>query len=276
MDISNIARKAVKAGCIAAGLGALLVAPGQVSEVQKAPFKGRNFAHRGLHTEDGMIPENSLEAFRRAVSAGYGIELDVQLSSDGRVMVFHDDDLDRVCGVSGKIWDRTYRELREMRLNGTDSVIPTLHEVLETVKGKVPLIVELKTGPRNKELCKKTCAILTAYKGDFCIESFNPLIVGWFRMNAPEILRGQLATVTAEYGAKTPKPVAFALSNGLTNIIARPQFIAYSLHDRPLGIRVSEMMGAMRVGWTSHGEENEKGRDAVIFEFYRPKTHYRK
>jgi glycerophosphoryl diester phosphodiesterase len=275
MEFSNVARKLVKAGIAAAGLGALLVAPGQATDVQKAPFKGRNFAHRGLYTEDGIIPENSLEAFRRAVSAGYGIELDVQLSSDSRVMVFHDDDLDRMCGVSGKIWDRSYDELRELRLNGTESYIPTLHEVLEVVAGKVPLIVELKNGPKNTELCKKTCAILTQYRGDFCIESFNPMIVGWFRMNAPEILRGQLATSVEEYGTKTAKPVAFALSNGLTNIIARPHFIAYSLGERPVGIKLSELMGAMKVGWTSHGEENEKGRDAVIFEFYRPKTHFR-
>ena len=191
-------------------------------------------------------------------------------------MVFHDDDLDRVCGASGKIWDRTYDELRELRLNGTDSYIPTLHEVLGAVRGKVPLIVELKNGPRNRELCEKTCAILTAYKGDYCIESFNPLIVGWFRLNAPEILRGQLATSAGEYDSKTTKPVAFALSNGLTNIIARPHFIAYSLDERPIGIKVSEMMGAMKVGWTSHDENNEKGRDAVIFEYYRPKTHFQK
>lgn len=90
-----------------------MLAPGYASKRQKAPFIGVNFAHRGLHTEDKRVPENSLEAFRLAAEAGYGIELDVQLSKDGRVVVFHDDTLDRVCGVRGRVDDYKYDELKK-------------------------------------------------------------------------------------------------------------------------------------------------------------------
>ena len=87
----------------AAALPLFLLAPGRATKRQKAPFMGRNFAHRGLHSRDMSVPENSLEAFRLAAKAGYGIELDVQLSKDGQVVVFHDDTLDRVCGVHARV-----------------------------------------------------------------------------------------------------------------------------------------------------------------------------
>jgi len=259
---------------VLAGAGAaLLLAPGYASKKQKEPFTGRNFAHRGLHSEDKSVPENSLEAFDRAASAGYGIELDVQLSKDGQVVVFHDDDLKRVCGVEQRVDEVDYAELKEMKLCGTEHTVPLFTTVLDTVNGRSPLIVELKTGKRNEELCKKTCEILAGYKGNYCIESFDPRIVGWFRKNAPEIVRGQLAMPAKEY--KNKKPLPFILSHVLTNIIARPHFIAYKIGPRPLAVRLSELMGAMKVGWTSLDKSSEIGRDAVIFEFYTPEVFYK-
>ena len=93
--------------------------------------------------EDG-IPENSLPAFRRAVEAGYGIELDLHLTTDGQLVVFHDDTLDRVCGVSGRVDESSYPELQQLRLSGTDETIPLFSQVLEVVAGKIPMIVEVK------------------------------------------------------------------------------------------------------------------------------------
>ncbi|MBR6381045.1 MAG: glycerophosphodiester phosphodiesterase, partial [Lachnospiraceae bacterium] len=136
-----------------------LLFPGHASRKKRAPFWGRNFAHRGLFLKDQSVPENSLEAFRRAVAGGYGMELDVQLSKDGQVVVFHDDTLERVCGVKKRVDALTFAELRELRLYSTEEQIPLFSEVLETVGGKTPLIVELKNGPRNRELCEKTCAL---------------------------------------------------------------------------------------------------------------------
>ena len=100
-------KKTARMLCIGAAAAAaaplFLIAPGAATRRQKAPFYGLNFAHRGLHSRDKAVPENSLEAFRLAAEAGYGIELDVQLSKDGQVVVFHDNTLDRVCGVHGRV-----------------------------------------------------------------------------------------------------------------------------------------------------------------------------
>ena len=263
-------------GAAAVILPVFLTAPGRAGKRQKAPFFGRNFAHRGLHSPDKSVPENSLEAFRLAAEAGYGAELDVQLSKDGQVVVFHDDTLDRVCGVHGRVDEFGFEELQQMRLCGTAHRIPLFQEVLNTVRGRGPLIVELKNGRRNRELCEKTYALLENYQGEACIESFNPLIVAWFRIHGRDLVRGQLASPMAEYTKDgRSKAQAFVLSRTLLNFLARPQFIAYKICFRPLTVRLSELLGAMKVGWTSHAAENEKGRDAVIFEFYRPELRYK-
>jgi len=277
-SFSQKLRKAALIGsgaAIAAGLPVFLLAPGAVTKRQKAPFFGRNFAHRGLHCEDRSVPENSLEAFRLASRAGYGAEMDVQLTKDGQVVVFHDDTLDRVCGVHARVDEKSYDELKLLRLCGTDQRIPLLTEVLELYGGRGPLIVELKTGPRNRELCEKTYAILSDYPGEVCIESFNPMIVRWFRLHGKDLVRGQLAAQTWEYGDTVAKPTAFLLSHCLLNFLSRPQFIAYHTGYRPLSTRLSEAMGAMRFCWTSHNERAERRRDGVIFEFYRPQLRFK-
>jgi glycerophosphoryl diester phosphodiesterase len=257
------------------GLPFLFLAPGHAGK-RKEPFYGRNFAHRGLHSEDRTVPENSLAAFRLAVEAGYGMELDVQLSKDGKVVVFHDDTLDRVCGVHARVDELDYSELSKLRLCGSDESIPLFSEVLELVEGKEPIIVELKTGKRNKELCEKTHGLLKAYKGKTCIESFNPFIVMWFGIHSPELLRGQLSQRPADFRDGGIKgATAFVLGNTLLNIFARPHFIAYRIGPRPITVRFSEWLGAMPVGWTSREPASEKGRDAVIFEFYRPEIRYK-
>lgn len=260
----------------AAALPVLMAAPGGASKRQKAPFYGANFAHRGLHSRDKSVPENSLAAFRLAAEDGYGAELDVQLSKDGQVVVFHDDTLDRVCGVHGRVDEFTFEELQQMRLCGTAERIPLFSEVLDVIRGRGPLIVELKNGRRNRELCEKTYALLEGYRGEACIESFNPLIVAWFRFHGKDLVRGQLAAPMDEYTKDgRGKVQAFLLSRCLLNFLSRPQFIAYKIVRRPLPVRVSELLGAMKVGWTSHEPRNEKRLDAVIFEFYKPRLRYK-
>ena len=108
------------AAVLLASVPLFMLAPGRVTKRQRAPFQNVNFAHRGLHSRDKSVPENSLEAFELASRAGYGIELDVQLSKDGQVVVFHDDDLKRVCGVDCRVDEKTYAELTELRLCGTE------------------------------------------------------------------------------------------------------------------------------------------------------------
>jgi len=254
----------------AAALTAYLVAPGRATHAQKAPFQNRSFAHRGLHTPDRSVPENSLAAFRSAADQGYGVELDVHLSADDQVVVFHDDDLRRMCSVPGQIEDFTLAELRCFRLAHTQEQIPLLTEVLAVIDGRTPIILELKRGRRNALLCEKVLQILSGYQGDVCIESFDPFIVFWFRLHAPWILRGQLSCPSRDLVGSVGKGAAFLLGNLLTNAAARPQFVAWSTAKKPLTARLCDRLGAMKVVWTCRDRSREAQNDAVIFEFCRP------
>ncbi|MBE6724735.1 MAG: glycerophosphodiester phosphodiesterase [Ruminococcaceae bacterium] len=258
----------------AAGAAALpfwLLAPGKPSKEEMAKFTGRFYAHRGLYEEDQSVPENTIGAFRRAVEWGYGIELDVQLSKDGFAVVFHDDDLLRACGDSRRVNDVTWDELKTMRLFGTRKTMPLFRDVLTVADGRVPLLVELKSGPRNAELCRSVYAILRDYDGDACIESFDPRIVAWFRRHDPARIRGQLAMPPKDYlGEGRGRMEGVLLGNTLLNAAARPHFINYKIGDTPAPVKLSESMGAALFGWTSQESGDAEGYDAVVFEFYRP------
>lgn len=255
-----------------------LIQPGRVRPGQLAPFSGWNYAHRGLFSKDQTVPENSLPAFEAAVAAGYGMELDVQLSKDGHVVVFHDDTLPRATGVEGRVDAYDLEELQKMPLFGTQHTMPLFSDVLAVIGGKTPLIVELKSGPRNAELCRKTLELLRGYEGAYCVESFDPTVVAWFRKNAPDILRGQLADDYASYRPNSAPALAFALSNCLGNCIARPQFIAWGPGKKPVLVRLAEAFGPMKVFWTAHDSMDVAGLEAefdgVIFEHYTPNPRY--
>ncbi len=279
--LSGILGPATKEGLLVAGISAAaagiaalpfwLLAPAKAKEDDRNRFIGRYYAHRGLYEEDQSIPENSLAAFKRAVEWGYGIELDVQLSSDGFAVVFHDDDLLRACADPRKVNDVSWDELKTMRLFGTRKGIPLFREVLRLINGKVPIIVELKSGPRNTELCRSVHAIFRDYEGDACVESFDPRILSWFRRNDPKRIRGQLAQQPLFYREDGMNAVSSLLLGGtLLNVMARPHFIAYRIGEKPASVRLSESMGAMRFGWTSREEGDAEGFDSVIFEYYRP------
>jgi glycerophosphoryl diester phosphodiesterase len=276
MGRSNGARIFGKALTGAVALTVFLVAPYRPGRQKTQPFKGRNFAHRGLHTKDKKIPENSIAAFNAAADAGYGIELDVQLSGDGRVVVFHDATLNRVCGVDSRVDEKSYAELQEIPLEGSNQTIPLFLDVLKCIGGRVPLIVELKTGKHNRELCRKTQDILSSYSGPVCVESFDPRIVCWFRIHAPQYMRGQLSCPKEDYKPQYPDSVSFILSNCLLNFLGRPNFISYKIGPKGFFVRLAELLGAVRVCWTSHAAGvNERKNDMVIFEYYHPPLSFR-
>ena len=255
-----------------------LIMPARSTKAQRAPFSGRTFAHRGLFTKDQSVPENSIAAFCAAVGSGYGVELDVQLTRDKQVVVFHDDDLKRVCGVDARVDAYSFDELQTLSLLNTSERIPLFTEVLATIDGKIPMIVELKSGGDWKTLCPKTLELLRGYRGEYCVESFHPLLVRWFYLNAPEILRGQLSEA-ARYSRKgLPLYQAIMMSRLFTNILAHPQFIAYRVGPKCLSVRLCEWFGAMRVCWTSHPTDDHakltRQNDAIIFEHYLPQTHF--
>lgn len=209
-----------------------------------------DYAHRGLW--NGQYPENSLPAFARATDLGFGIELDIQLTADKKIVVFHDYDLTRMCGESKKISELTYSELCEYRLGGTAFGIPTLAEVLKLVDGRVPLLIELKGENANTELCKRAVTLLDKYQGAFSVESFNPLLLQWFKKYRPRYARGQLVTKVTKKTRKGSVLVGFALTNMLTNVISRPDFIAVDgkIRKRPMIFICERFFGANVFVWT--------------------------
>ena len=214
----------------------------------------------------------------RGCGGGYGVELDVQLTRDKQVVVFHDDDLKRACGIDARVDAYSYDELQTLSLFGTQERIPLFTDVLSTIDGKIPMIVELKSGGDWKTLCPKTLELLQAYKGDYCVESFHPLLVRWFYLHAPQILRGQLSEAARFSRKGLPLYQSIMMSRLFTNILTHPQFIAYRVGPKCLSVRICEWLGAMRVAWTARPTDDHakltRHNDAIIFEHYRPETHF--
>ena len=194
---------------------------------------GYDYAHRGFwNTNDPgeeNRPENSLAAFRAAVENGYGIELDVHRTKDGALVVHHDDSLKRLTGVDIRIADSTLKQVRACKLPNGEP-IPTYDEVLKTIAGRIPMVVEVKTENGNHaELSRAVYERMKRYDGPWCLESFDPLAVKWFRLNAPEIIRGQLAFDSAFKGKNRKEFLRnLGIASMLQNFAARPDFIAFS------------------------------------------------
>ena len=249
----------------------ILIAPGRKNGIKK--YARVKFAHRGLHG-DGRA-ENSMSAFKAAVEAGYGIELDVRLSKDGELVVFHDDTLDRVACVKGRVDEYTAKELGEMSLSGSGEGIPLFSDVLDAVGGRVPLLVEIKEDPGNSAVSEAAAAMLAAYDGAYIVESFNPLSLATVAKRLPRAARGILSHRYYAYD-QYRKPLYFLLQCLLFNRICRPAFVAYDhRHARSLSLRLARIMGAVTFAWTVRSEEEEaqaykNGFDSIIFENYRP------
>lgn len=256
------------------------IRPGKVNPVQTEPFLYRFYAHRGLYTKQQDVPENSLPAFQRAVESDYGVELDVQFTKDGKLVVFHDDMLDRATNLKGRVDAYTYDELLESaRLFGTDEKIPLFTEVLDILDGHVPVIVELKSCADFDKLSLETARTLDCCRGPFCVESFDPRIVRWFYRNRKEWVRGQLAEPYS-YAKHSGKPVrAFLCSCLFFNHFSHPQFIAYRISKKPFSVRLCELLGAMRVAWTMHEsdpmDKMVQDFDCIIFEWMDAPHSYR-
>ena len=236
----------------------------------------RDYAHRGLHnnSETGEIPhipENSLAAFELAAEKGFAIELDVQLSKDGEVYVFHDYDLFRMTGRKAKLSELSSDELDGLRLLDTDERIPRFSEVLELVSGRVPILVELKGESMDTSLCPKADAILSGYSGEYIVESFNPMLLFWYRKHRPEVIRGQLYTNVVKSNGFSA--LNLLLTGMLFNFLVRPDFVAYD-KARPEAIPVvmTRLFGAGQYVWTIKSREEylKKKKAFAIFEGFVP------
>ena len=152
-------------------------------------FEKQYIAHRGFHDNASFNPENTMPAFEKAVEKEYGIELDVQLTKDKIPVVVHDYDLKRVAGTARRIEDCTFEELKNYPLFRSGQTIPALQDVLRMVAGRVPLIIELKVERKFRETCEAVAKLLDYYHGTYCIESFSPLALWWFKHHRPEVVR---------------------------------------------------------------------------------------
>lgn len=255
-------------------VGLYMICPGKRrAEMEK--YKNVKYAHRGLHNSERA--ENSLSAFAAAKELGFGIELDVRLSKDGELVVYHDDNLSRVVGKEGRVIDFTLEELSEMKLSGTDDTIPTFKEVLDLIDGAVPLVIEIKMNAGESGVAEKLLEVIDGYKGDFVVESFNPFALRTVRAMRPDILRGILST---EY-MKDPKHKGSLLYRLLQNLhlnfLMRPDFIAYDKNGYavPALRRIRKNFNTPLIAWTVKSKEEEDaaishGFDTVIFEGYIP------
>ncbi len=207
------------------------------------------YAHRGLWSRE--LPENSLPAFAAAVKAGFGIETDVRLTKDGVPIVFHDEDLKRMCGIDKDVSGLTYDELCTYKLCGVEK-IPTFAEFLKTVNGQAPLLIELKGFTGDTQLCDVISPMLDNYTGEFVVESFNPLMLHAMKKLRPEICRGQLVTNANKRGVGGGKLRNFLLYIMVTNVLSRPDFIAYDkdFSKGPSLFLATRLLGARRCVWT--------------------------
>ena len=213
----------------------------------------KHYAHRGYH-EPPHIPENSMAAFRRAVEHGVGVEFDVHQIADGSLVIFHDDDLERMTGVKGQIEDYDLTNLRKLRLKGTDEKIPTFDELLDLFEDTgLPLCVEIKPARGNyRPLTEAVCKRLDSYKGDFVVESFDPRALIVLKRLRPEWTRGQLVQDFYKNPDGLTRRQAALLTNLAFNRFVKPDFVAFRFKDkmRPALRRALEKKGITAVAWT--------------------------
>jgi glycerophosphoryl diester phosphodiesterase len=211
---------------------------------------GHVYAHRGLHGPG--VPENSSGAFSGAIERGLGIECDVQRSSDGQAMVFHDWELDRLTGETGPTDKRSADQLGRIALAESGDHIPTLRKVLDQVGGRVPILIEVKSR-RDKPvepLCLAVRRALEGYLAPHAVMSFDPRISAWFVRNSPRTVRGLVVT------EEDDKSFSGQIRRHLSLWHARPDFLAYDIRDLPSSFAAAQRLRGLPVTtWTVRDPE---------------------
>lgn len=214
-------------------------------------------AHRGLWTPGGA-PENSLAAFQAACARAYAIELDVQLTADGEAVVFHDDLLERLTGVEGRLRDHTAADLGALALSGSDETIPTLADTLTLIGHRAMVYIELKT-PFGEvgELEKRVSEVLIDHNGPTAVIGFNPYSHAWFADHHPQILRGLNSYSWTDEAARKLSPEIRKSLAALDQVeLARPDFLALGLDMLPSArADVCRAKGMPVIAWTVRSAE---------------------
>lgn len=255
-----------------AGLYIFMICPKLRNRCDMSSFCKSPVAHRGIH-DNVTVPENSLAAFSAALDKGYGIELDVQFTKDMKLVVFHDDDLVRLCGVEGRPIDYTLDEIMKFRLLGTDEHIPSLSEVTDLIDGRVPVIIEMKNALDGLwEMPRALYDSMKKYKGEYAIESFNPLFVRKYKKLDSSVARGILAYRFDRHlrlKKKKQKLIALTLENLLWNFLAKPDFVAYNLLDYDkIAFRLNRIFGATTVAWGMPKDEEMGKRELKAAKYF--------
>lgn len=235
-------------------------------------------AHRGLH--DDTNPENSIGAFRAAIAFGFPIEMDVRLTKDGKVVVFHDDSLHRMTGANLLVQDCSWEDLSVLRLSGSQERIPLFSDFLKEIDGKVPLLIEFKNMPNvnTNDYVGLVAQELKDYKGEYAVQSFQPFYVKAFKKLRPDIPAGILSSAgfsKADFGGSPFWRIkANALKNMSLNKSVKPDFISYAFSDYPN--KATDKFKGGKLAWTVRSPEDEeyarKYADNIIFEGYLPKS----
>ncbi len=235
----------------------------------------RPLAHRGLHDDQNGIIENTPSAFAAAIAARYGIECDLQISSDGEAMVYHDDTLGRLTEASARLDAMTAAELKRVTFKATQDRMMTLGELCDFVAGRAALLIELKS-PRagDRRLAARAARVLSGYAGQAAVMSFEPAQIVELGRIAPRLPRGMAVQKHAWSDAfAAPGRSMAALARVLT---ARPQFVAYLVSNLPalLPALTRSVFGLPLLAWTVRSaDDREKAAryaDQMIFEGFRP------
>ncbi len=237
-------------------------------------------AHRGFFDYDNA-PENSLNAFRRAIEHNYAVELDVQIISDGTPVVFHDDELSRLTHKDGYVKNLKTEDLNQYNLGKSDQTIPTLKQVLETINGRTPILLEIKNGAlKPQDDCQKIYDVIKDYTGEIAIQSFNPYALEWFVNNAPKYPRGLLASrwrkKNRDVEPDQPKSFFVRYSTGHLLLFkhAKPNFLNYEIRDLPNRF-VRKHKDIPLLCWVAYNQEEYtnamKKADNIVFQDFEPK-----
>ena len=245
-------------------------------------FLTRPIAHRAFHDVAEGRPENSRAAVQAAVSRGYGIEIDVQLTRDDRAVVFHDYELQRLTDGFGRVRTRMASDLSTLKLKGSFETVPDLPEILSLVSGQVPVLIEIKDqdgalGEDVGPLEAAVAASLDGYSGPVAVMSFNPHSVSAMQALAPSVPRGLVTDAFLPVNWTAPADRLSALSAIVDFDRVGASFISHN--HRHLSMPAVADLKARDVPvlcWTIRSPEEEavarRIADNVTFEGYSPVT----
>ncbi len=231
-------------------------------------------AHRGLHTKDQSIAENSMTAFKEAMKYGYSIEFDINLLKDGQVVVFHDHDLNRLFNINKSLDMLNYEDIKDLKYKNGDH-IPLLKEVLDLVDGKTNLLIELKPHGNVVKLCEKFMEIMDGYHKNYAVFSFHPKVVRYLKKHHPDVVRGQISEFFKDNN-KMPKIMKFLMKRMFFNLFTKPDFVSYGIYDMPNKyLNKQKKKGITIISYAARSQKDfdfvKSHYDNIVFEYFIPK-----